>query len=98
MAVPRRIHSMTTAQTRRVCEKALALTRDWLVSQHASEGRYGGAAAFADLALDCYVGIVEFGYARADGQSVNGELVWRLDDAFEPVGQPEVRFVEDDNT
>ena len=96
--MPPRIHSMTTEQTRRVREKVLALTRDWMFDRNASNGRFGGASASADLGLDCYVGIVDFAYSTPDGQSVSGQLSWRLDDAFEPEGQPEVRFVEDGNT
>lgn len=85
---------MTTEQTRRVREKVLALSRDWMLNQKASGGRYGGAAAFADLGLDCYVGIVKFAYTRTDGEAVSGELVWRLDRAFDPLGQPEMRLAE----
>lgn len=87
---------MTSEQTRRVREKVLALTRDWMLEQNASDGRYGGAAAFADLGLDCYFGIVEFAYSTTEGRARNGEIHWRLDDAFEPEGQPEVRFSEGD--
>ena len=96
--MPPRIHSMTSGQTNRVCENVLKLTRAWLLDQDASDGQYGGAAAFADLGRDCYVGIVKFTYAPAVGQPVEGELVWQLNHAFEPLGQPEVRLVEESET
>ena len=65
-----------------------------MLDQKASDGRYGGATAFADLGLDCYVGVVEFAYSTTDGRARTGEIRWRLDDAFEPEGQPEVRFAK----
>ena len=92
--MPRHIHSMTTEQTRRVCAAVLALTRDWLLGQGAADGRYGGAAAFADFNRDCYVGIVKVEYSVAGGEAHDGEIEWRLDHRFEPVGEPDVRFSE----
>jgi hypothetical protein len=81
---------MTTEQTKRVCDRVLTLTRDWMLDRNASNGRYGGASAFADFDLDCYVGMVDFVYSTANGQTVSGELLWRLDNSFEPEGPPEV--------
>ena len=95
--MPPRIHSMTNAQTKRVREKVLALTRNWMLDRGASDGWYGGAAAFADLGLDRYVGIVEFAYTKADKRRVEGEVVWRLDAAFVVRGRPEVRLANRTN-
>lgn len=77
--VPPRIHSMTIAQTNRVRERVLTLAQQWMLEQNAFTGRFGGAAAFADLDRDRYVGIVNFTYSTADGQTVSGELSWWLD-------------------
>lgn len=87
---------MTNAQTNRVHDRVNALARDWLLAQGASSGRYGGASAFADLDLDCYVGSVTFTYTGADGTPVEGKLTWRIDHTFENLGQPEVRTGEGD--
>ncbi|MBF6600352.1 MAG: hypothetical protein IVW36_07575 [Dehalococcoidia bacterium] len=87
----RRIHGMTTGQTNRVCEKVLALTREWLLEHAATDDLLVGAAAMADLNRDCYVGLAECSYTSADGQSVSQQLVWRLDHTFAAIGEPEVR-------
>lgn len=87
----RRVRGMTHAQSDRVCEAVLPLTRDWLRDQGAENGKYGAAAAMADLERGCYVAFVRFDYAAANGHEARGELVWRLDADFAPIGEPEVR-------
>ena len=89
----RHIHSMTGGQTRRVCERALALTRTWLRGQGVTKGQYGQAGAFADLNRDCYVGVVKVSYEDVEGRPVEGRLVWTLDHTFTVIAAPEVEVV-----
>ncbi len=86
----RHINSMTTAQTARVCEAVLALTREWLVERGATDGRYGSAGAMADFNRDCYVGVVTVSYPAGDDEVNYGKVVWRLDHLFAALGEPEV--------
>ena len=80
---------MTWRQTELVCERVLALTREWLLARGATQGRYGGAAAYADLEADCYVGLVNvFFRAPEHNDEQRGRVEWRLDAAFEPLGEP----------
>ena len=65
---------MTTEQTRRVREKVLAFTRDWMLEQNAADGRYGGAAAFADLGRDHDVSWSSLRTRTAGGESSKGEF------------------------
>jgi len=46
---------------------------------------------FADLWADCYVGVASYACACEGGDVVSGELVWRLDADFEPLGPPDAR-------
>jgi len=84
-----RIRSMTSAQTRIVCDRVLALSVEWLQLQDITAGRCRTQGAFADLRNDCYVGRTRVAFAVREREVCFGWLTWRLDPSFEPLGPPE---------